>query len=84
MKIARSLLPALMVALLGVVAMARVQFQPTDFAVGDFRDRQGRSTPRQAPRPSPRTGRRFPISPAVPPLGTARLPHGWHSETFHA
>ncbi|MDE0527275.1 MAG: membrane protein insertase YidC [Truepera sp.] len=38
MKIARSLLPALVVALLGVVAMARVQFQPTDFAVGDFRD----------------------------------------------
>lgn len=38
MKITRSLLPALVVALLGVVAMARVQFQPTDFAVGDFRD----------------------------------------------
>ncbi|MCY4353951.1 MAG: membrane protein insertase YidC [Truepera sp.] len=38
MKIARSLLPALLTALLGVVAVAQVQFQPTDFAVGDFRD----------------------------------------------
>ena len=38
MKITRFLLPTLVVALLGVVAMAQVQFQQTDFAVGDFRD----------------------------------------------